>query len=131
VPEEVGLRIGGGQDGIGVEWNGWCVHPTWFVDCLPTPAFQAVSSRPVAALSARVHSELVLTHPHPPISAQNISTRPVVALSARVHPGESNSSWMMRGVVRLLTSLPLLWGYRRFLPAPLWPSSPACFPILS
>eukprot|EP00962_Isochrysis_galbana_P055406 scaffold27180_cov66-Isochrysis_galbana.AAC.1 len=35
--------------------------------------------------------------------AQVICSRPVVALSARVHPGESNSSLMMRGILFFLT----------------------------
>jgi Zinc carboxypeptidase/Cytosolic carboxypeptidase N-terminal domain len=33
-----------------------------------------------------------------------LARRPVVVISARVHPGESNASWMMRGVLDALTS---------------------------
>lgn len=31
-----------------------------------------------------------------------IEERPIVFLSARVHPGETNSSWIMRGVLKCL-----------------------------
>jgi hypothetical protein len=33
-----------------------------------------------------------------------LAMRPYIVLSARVHPGETNASWMMRGVLDLLTS---------------------------
>jgi hypothetical protein len=33
-----------------------------------------------------------------------VSARPYVVLSARVHPGETNASWMMRGLLDVLTS---------------------------
>lgn len=32
------------------------------------------------------------------------AVRPVVVISARVHPGETNASWMMRGILSFLTS---------------------------
>ena len=35
---------------------------------------------------------------------EEIDTRPYIVLSARVHPGETNASWMMRGVMDFLTS---------------------------
>jgi hypothetical protein len=37
-------------------------------------------------------------------SAEEQAARPVVVLSARVHPGETNSSWMMKGALDFLTS---------------------------
>lgn len=37
----------------------------------------------------------------PPAEIRN---RPYVVLSARVHPGETNASWMMRGIIDFLTS---------------------------
>lgn len=33
-----------------------------------------------------------------------ISSRDYVVISARVHPGESNASWVMKGVIDYLTS---------------------------
>jgi len=33
-----------------------------------------------------------------------LAARPYIVLSARVHPGETNGSWMMRGVIDMLTS---------------------------
>jgi hypothetical protein len=33
----------------------------------------------------------------------NVSILQGVFLSARVHPGESNSSWMMKGIIDFLT----------------------------
>ena len=35
---------------------------------------------------------------------EEMEKRPAVVLSARVHPGESNSSYMIRGVLRFLCS---------------------------
>lgn len=35
---------------------------------------------------------------------ETVSERQGVVLTARVHPGESNSSWMMEGVLDFLTS---------------------------
>ena len=35
---------------------------------------------------------------------QDIAVRKSVILSSRVHPGESNSSWMMNGVIDFLIS---------------------------
>ena len=37
-------------------------------------------------------------------NAGALQKRPAVVLSARVHPGESNASFMMRGVIRFLTA---------------------------
>lgn len=34
----------------------------------------------------------------------NLNTKKGVVISARVHPGESNSSWMMKGVIDFLVS---------------------------
>jgi hypothetical protein len=43
-----------------------------------------------------------------------LALRPYIVLSARVHPGETNASWMMRGVIDLLTSsAPLAVELRR------------------
>ena len=43
-----------------------------------------------------------------------LALRPYIVLSARVHPGETNASWMMRGVIDLLTSsAPLAIELRR------------------
>ena len=34
--------------------------------------------------------------------AEDIAERPAIILTARVHPGESNSSWIMEGVLNYL-----------------------------
>ncbi|KAH7693976.1 zinc carboxypeptidase, partial [Aphelenchoides avenae] len=39
-----------------------------------------------------------------PGTAAELADREIVVLSARVHPGESNSSWIMHGVLRFLLS---------------------------
>ena len=39
-----------------------------------------------------------------PAPEEEWSDRMGVVMSARVHPGESNSSWMMQGVIEFLTS---------------------------
>ncbi|XP_063679961.1 cytosolic carboxypeptidase 1-like isoform X2 [Bolinopsis microptera] len=41
---------------------------------------------------------------HNKSSANSINDREYVVLSARVHPGESNSSWIMKGVINFLIS---------------------------
>ena len=38
------------------------------------------------------------------VDVSNIACRVGVLMSARVHPGESNSSWMMQGLIDWLTS---------------------------
>ena len=35
---------------------------------------------------------------------EELRSRPGVVVSARVHPGESNSSWVMEGLIDFLTS---------------------------
>eukprot|EP00047_Mylnosiga_fluctuans_P021256 m.102459 g.102459 ORF g.102459 m.102459 type:complete len:752 (-) comp8825_c0_seq3:132-2387(-) len=37
-------------------------------------------------------------------SVASMSTRPAIVISARVHPGETNASWMMKGVLDFLLS---------------------------
>jgi len=37
-------------------------------------------------------------------SAEEIAVRKAIVLTARVHPGESNASWMMKGVINFLVS---------------------------
>ncbi|CAD6184727.1 unnamed protein product [Caenorhabditis auriculariae] len=39
-----------------------------------------------------------------PGSAEDVAARSVAVISARVHPGESNSSWMMHGLLEYLTT---------------------------
>ena len=36
--------------------------------------------------------------------AEKINSRMGVVFTARVHPGETNSSWMMQGILNYLTS---------------------------
>lgn len=38
------------------------------------------------------------------VLGENSSPKKGVVISARVHPGESNSSWMMKGVIDFLVS---------------------------
>lgn len=38
-----------------------------------------------------------------PASASKMSSRKGVFISARVHPGETNASWMMKGVLDFIT----------------------------
>ncbi len=38
------------------------------------------------------------------VDVSNMSYRAGVLVSARVHPGETNSSWMMQGLIDWLTS---------------------------
>lgn len=38
------------------------------------------------------------------VDVSNMSSRGGVLVTARVHPGESNSSWMMQGLINWLTS---------------------------
>lgn len=38
------------------------------------------------------------------VDVSNMSSRAGVLVSARVHPGETNSSWMMQGLIDWLTS---------------------------
>lgn len=38
------------------------------------------------------------------VDVSNMSRRAGMLMSARVHPGESNSSWMMQGLIDWLTS---------------------------
>ena len=35
---------------------------------------------------------------------EDIAVRKAIILTARVHPGESNASWMMKGVIQFLVS---------------------------
>jgi hypothetical protein len=35
---------------------------------------------------------------------EDIAIRKAIILTARVHPGESNASWMMKGVIEFLVS---------------------------
>ena len=39
-----------------------------------------------------------------PSSSNNATNKPAIVISARVHPGESNSSYMMQGVMEFLVS---------------------------
>jgi hypothetical protein len=46
----------------------------------------------------------LLTITSPSISPNEAQTKKAVIVTARVHPGETNSSWMMKGLIDLLTS---------------------------
>ncbi|XP_066920807.1 cytosolic carboxypeptidase 1-like [Clytia hemisphaerica] len=47
---------------------------------------------------------LTITNPSISATRRDIIKRPYVVLTARVHPGESNSSWIMKGILDFLTS---------------------------
>ena len=42
---------------------------------------------------------LTITNPSISATRRDILKRPYVMLTARVHPGESNSSWIMKGTI--------------------------------
>lgn len=46
----------------------------------------------------------LLTITAPAISPEQLNRRVVIILTARVHPGESNSSWIMQGIISFLLS---------------------------
>lgn len=54
-------------------------------------ASQSLASNPIYMITITEHNPTT------------VGTKPAIVLSARVHPGESNSSWIMKGVLDFLT----------------------------
>lgn len=51
-----------------------------------------------------MHNYIILSYAEWFVDVSNMPCRAGVVVSARIHPGESNSSWMMQGLIDWLTS---------------------------
>ncbi|KAI8613263.1 hypothetical protein BC830DRAFT_1170401 [Chytriomyces sp. MP71] len=67
------------------------------------PTRAALFRHTILAKSVAGNNIDLLTITKPCTSPEELNARQGIVLSARVHPGETNASWMMRGVLRHLT----------------------------
>ena len=76
-------------------------------DCTPLCASLSGVDVPYLTVTSRAHEddfEEILEREHSAESMPLWKTKKTVVLTGRVHPGESNSSFMMEGFIKFLTS---------------------------
>lgn len=76
-------------------------------DCTPLCASLSGVDVPYLTVTSRVNEpdfEEILESEHSPENIPLLKTKKTVVLTGRVHPGESNSSFMMEGFIKFLTS---------------------------